>query len=55
MISYDDTMTVLQLRDAKLEQEGHHLEQADVMRVPVEDIQLVGINVRVTSVVGTAS
>jgi hypothetical protein len=46
---YDDTKTVLLLEDAKLEQQGHQLELGGgSMRVPVEDIELIWVNVRET-------
>ena len=39
---YDRTMTVLRLKDAKLEKPRHQPEpEADCMLVPVEDIQLI--------------
>lgn len=53
---YDRTMTVLRLKDAKLEKPRHQPEpEADCMLVPVEDIQLIRVNVRETSAQVTAS
>ena len=42
---YDDTSTVLRLENVKLEQQHHEME-ADSVLVPVQEIQLIGVNVR---------
>jgi hypothetical protein len=54
--TYDGTIAVLELKEAKLEQEGNEPSlEADFMLVPVQDIQLIGINVHETSAASTLS